>query len=150
GHAVLAEYRFVGLSRSRVQVLAARVVGAHQMLNGASFIDTFRTLDRNYEFSQGTAYTVAMRLYRGGGLTKDAVYLRGLLQILRYLREGGELEPLFIGKVASAHLPLIAELSMREIIKPAALRPRYLESHGAQKKLERLRVGLKVLELVSG
>jgi len=91
-----------------------------------------------------------MRLYRGGGLTKDAVYLRGLLQILRYLREGGELEPLFIGKVASAHLPMISELTMREIIKPPALRPRYLETHGAQKKLERVRGGLKVLELVSG
>ena len=99
-----------------------------------SFIDTFRSLDRNYEFSQRTAYTIAMRLYRGGGLTKDAVYLRGLLQILRYLREGGELEPLFVGKVASSHLPLIFELSMREIIKPPALRPRYLESASARRK----------------
>ena len=94
-----------------MRVLAARVVAAQHMLDGASFIDTFRTLDRNYEFSQRTAYTIAMRIYRGGGLTKDAVYLRGLLQILRYLREGGELEPLFVGKIASAHLPLIAELS---------------------------------------
>ncbi len=89
-----------------------------------------------------------MRLYRGGGLTKDAVYLRGLLQILRYLREGGELEPLFIGKVASSHLPFISELSMREIIKPPALRPRYLESASAQKKIERLRGGMKILELM--
>jgi uncharacterized protein (TIGR02421 family) len=150
GLAVLAEYLVGGLSRSRLRVLAARVVGAHHMLNGASFIDTFRTLDRNYEFAQRTAYTVAMRLYRGGGLTKDAVYLRGLLQILRYLREGGELEPLFIGKVASAHLPMISELTMRDIIKPPALRPRYLDTHSAQKKLQRLRLGLKVLELVSG
>src|SRR4051794_8999896 len=149
GLAVLAEYLVGGLSRSRIRVLAARVVGAHQMLNGASFIDTFRTLDRNYEFSQRTAYTVAMRLYRGGGLTKDAVYLRGLFQILRYLREGGELEPLFIGKVASAHLPMISELTMRDIIKPPALHPRYLETQGARKKLQKLRDGLKVLELVS-
>jgi hypothetical protein len=58
------------------------------------------------------------------------------------------LEPLFIGKVASAHLPMISELKMREIIRPLALRPRYLESQSAQKKLERLRRGLKVLELV--
>jgi uncharacterized protein (TIGR02421 family) len=150
GLAVLAEFLVGGLSRSRARVLAARVVGAHQMLNGASFIDTFRTLNSTYEFSQRTAYTIAMRLYRGGGLTKDAVYLRGLLQILRYLREGGELEPLFIGKVASAHLPMISELTMREIIKPPALRPRYLETAGAQKKLERLRGGMKVIELVSG
>lgn len=148
GLAVLAEYLVGGLSRLRMRILAARVVGAHLMLHGATFIDTFRTLDRNYEFSQRTAYTVAMRLYRGGGLTKDAVYLRGLLQILRYLREGGELEPLFVGKVASAHLPLIFELSMREIIKPPALRPRYLESVSAQKKIELLRGGMKVLELL--
>ena len=150
GLAVLAEFLVGGLSRSRVRVLAARVVGAHHMLGGATFIDTFRTLNHTYDFSQRTAYTIAMRLYRGGGLTKDAVYLRGLLQILRYLREGGELEPLFIGKVASSHLPMISELAMREIIKPPALRPRYLESAGAQKKLERLRGGLKVLELVNG
>ncbi len=148
GLAVLAEYLVGGLSRFRMRVLAARVVGAHHMLDGASFIDTFRALDRNYEFSQRTAYTIAMRLYRGGGLTKDAVYLRGLLQILRYLREGGDLEPLFIGKVASSHLPFISELSMREIIRPPALRPRYLESASAQKKIERLRGGMKILELM--
>jgi len=148
GLAVLAEYLVGGLTRLRLRVLAARVVCAHYLLSGASFIDTFRALDRNYEFSQRTAYTIAMRLYRGGGLTKDAMYLRGLLQILRYLREGGELEPLFIGKVALAHLPLIAELKMRDIIKPPALRPRYLESQSARRKIERLRAGVKVLELV--
>jgi uncharacterized protein (TIGR02421 family) len=148
GLAVLAEYLVGGLSRSRMRILAARVVAARQLLDGASFIDSFRALDRNYEFSPRTAYTIAMRIYRGGGLTKDAVYLRGLLQILRYLREGGDLEPLFVGKLASAHLPLIFELSLREIIKPPALRPRYLDEPDVQKKLERLRGGMKVLELL--
>ena len=148
GLAVLAEYLVGGLSRFRLRVLAARVVAAHSLLAGASFVDTFRVLNRNLHFSQRTAYTIAMRIYRGGGLTKDAVYLRGLLQILRYLREGGELEPLFIGKVASAHLPLILELSLREIIKPPALRPRYLDSDLAREKLERLRGGMKVLDLL--
>jgi uncharacterized protein (TIGR02421 family) len=148
GLAVLAEYLVGGLTRLRMRVLAARVLGARRMLDGASFIDTFRALTCDHGFSKRTAYAITMRLYRGGGLTKDAVYLRGLLQILRYLREGGELEPLFIGKVASAHLPLILELSRREIIKPPALRPRYLESARARKKLERLRSGVKVLELV--
>lgn len=148
GLAVLAEYLVGGLSRFRMRVLAARVVGAHYLLNGASFVDTFRALTQNYEFSQRTAYTIAMRLYRGGGLTKDAVYLRGLLQILRYLRDGGDLEPLFVGKVASSHLPFISELSMREIIRPPALRPRYLESASARRKIDRLRSGLKPLDLV--
>jgi uncharacterized protein (TIGR02421 family) len=148
GLAVLAEYLVGGLSRHRMRVLAARVVAAHHLLEGALFVDTFRVLNRNLTFSQRTAYTITMRIYRGGGLTKDAVYLRGLLQILRYLREGGELQPLFIGKVASAHLPLVAELSARGIIKPPALRPRYLERPDAQKRLDRLREGMKPLDLV--
>lgn len=148
GLAVLAEYLVGGLSPLRMRILAARVVAARRMVEGATFIETFRLLDRDYQFSQRTAYTIAMRTYRGGGLTKDAVYLRGLLQILKYLREGGELEPLYLGKIASAHLPLVVELRMREIIKPPALRPRYLDEPAAQEKIERLRKGMTVLELL--
>jgi len=148
GLAVLSEYLVGGLSRTRMRILAARVVAARHLLDGASFVDTFRVLDRNYEFSKRTAYTIAMRIYRGGGLTKDAVYLRGLLQILRYLREEGDLEPLFVGKVASAHLPLIFELSQRQVIKPPVLKPRYLENPDAQSKLQQLRGGMKVMDLL--
>ena len=139
-----------GLSRSRMRVLAARVVGAHHMLDGASFIDTFRTLNRNYEFSQRTAYTIAMRLYRGGGLTKDAVYLRGLLQILRYLREGGELEPLVyrqggLGPFADDFRTDHAGNHQAPGIAAAVL--------GIGRRTEETRAvrgGMKVLELVSG
>jgi hypothetical protein len=146
--AVLAEYLVGGLSRTRMRILAARVAAARRLLDGATFVDTFRMLDRDYEFSKRTAYTITMRIYRGGGLTKDAVYLRGLLQILRYLREGGELEPLFVGKVASAHLPLIFELRQRQVIKPPILLPRYLQQPESQQKLERLRDGMKLMELL--
>jgi uncharacterized protein (TIGR02421 family) len=148
GLAVLAEYLVGGLSRLRMRILAARVVAARRMVEGATFIETFRLLDGEYQFSQRTAYTIAMRTYRGGGLTKDAVYLRGLLQILKYLREGGELEPLYLGKIASAHLPFVAELRMRKVIKPPALRPRYLDDPAAVEKIARLRKGMTVLELL--
>ena len=102
GLAVLAEYLVGGLSRPRLRLLAARVVAAHLMIDGASFVETFRTLDRTYDFAQRTAFVVTMRTYRSGGLTKDAVYLRGLRQILDYLAGGGDLEPLFVGKIAAA------------------------------------------------
>jgi uncharacterized protein (TIGR02421 family) len=148
GLAVLSEYLVGGLSRTRMRTLAARVVAARRLLDGASFVDTFRLLGDAYQFNKRTAYTIAMRIYRGGGLTKDAIYLRGLLQMLRYLRNGGELELLFVGKLASAHLPLILELRHRQIIKPPTLRPRYLDDTHAQKKLERLRRGVKVLDLL--
>jgi hypothetical protein len=76
------------------------------------------------------------------------VYLRGLLQILRYLRDGGALEPLYLGKVASAHLPLIAELRRHGVIKPPALRPRYLDHPEAMARLEKVRGGMTVLDLL--
>jgi uncharacterized protein (TIGR02421 family) len=148
GLAVLAEFLVGGLSRQRMRVLAARVVSARRMLDGASFIETFRSLNHYYQFSQRTAYTITMRIYRGGGLTKDAVYLRGLIQILRYLREGGALEPLVLGKIAAAHLPLIAELQRHGVIQPPVLRPRYMDHPEALVRMEKVRGGMTLLELV--
>jgi hypothetical protein len=69
-------------------------------------------------FSQRIAYTIAMRTCRGGGLTKDAVYLRGLMEILEFLQGGGGLERLFIGKIAADHISLIQELCQRNVLKP--------------------------------
>ena len=100
GIAVLSEYLVGGLSKPRLRLLAARVWAVHMMLEGATFVDTFRALTKDHGFSQRIAYTVTMRVYRGGGFTKDAVYLRGLVEILDYLGQGGTLEPLFVGKIA--------------------------------------------------
>ena len=47
----------------------------------------------------------ALRVYRGGGLTKDAIYLRGLRDLLAYLSAGHDLEPLYVGKIALEHVP---------------------------------------------
>ena len=83
-----------------------------------------------------------------GGLTKDAVYLRGLRQILDYLGNGGELEPLFAGKLATEHVPIIRELIWRGVLVAPPLIPRYLEWPEARARLERLRQGLAVVALV--
>ncbi len=92
GLAVLSEYLVGGLTRGRVRQLAARVVAVRHLTDGASFVETFRTLSRDYGFADRTAYNIAMRVYRGGGLTKDAVYLRGLVAILSYMQERRRLE----------------------------------------------------------
>lgn len=148
GLAVLAEYLVEGLSRARMRLLAARVVAAHQMIEGASFVDAFRLLCRTYGFPQRIAYTIAMRVYRGGGLTKDVVYLRGLVEVLDYLRGGGEVEPLLVGKIGLDHLPLVRELQHREVLRPAPLRPRYLDRPEVKQRLARLRYGLTVADLL--
>ena len=139
GLAVLAEHLVGGLSRARLRQLAARVVAVRQMTDGASFVETFRTLDRNYQFNQRTAYNITMRVYRGGGLTKDAVYLRGLEAILRYVQSGGDLKPLLVGKMAVEHIPIIKELQYRKVLQPAPIVPRYLQDPRALERLTRLR-----------
>jgi uncharacterized protein (TIGR02421 family) len=148
GLAVLAEYLAGGLSRPRLRLLAARVVTVRHLLDGASFIEAFRELDRAHDFERRTAFNLTLRVYRSGGLTKDALYLKGLCQVLEYLGKGGELDPLFVGKIAVDHIPIIRELQWRNVLHPAPLRPRYLEDPEAKKRLERVRTNLTVLELI--
>ena len=150
GLAVLSEYLVDGLTKSRLRQLAARVIAVRHLTEGASFVETFRALDDELGFTQRTAYNITMRVYRGGGLTKDAVYLRGLQAILRYVQKGGDLKPLLVGKMAVEHIPIIKELQYRKVLKPAALVPRYMQDDAANERLERLRAtnGL-VMDLVT-
>ena len=148
GIAVLSEYLVGGLSRPRLRLLAGRVLAVQHITAGADFIETYRALHEEYAFSRQTAFTIAMRVYRGGGYTKDAVYLRGLAELLEYLKGGGALEPLLLGKIALEHLPLIEELQWRQVLQPPRLRPFHLDQPIAQQRLERLRQGISVLELV--
>jgi uncharacterized protein (TIGR02421 family) len=149
GLAVLSEYLVGGLSKSRMRQLAARVVAVRHLTDGASFIDTFRALELEHGFTQRAAYNITMRVYRSGGLTKDAVYLRGLKAILRYVQKGGDLNPLLVGKMALEHVPLVEELQYRKVLSPVPIIPRYLRDESALARLERLRNGdLSVMGLV--
>jgi uncharacterized protein (TIGR02421 family) len=147
GLAVIAEYFVGGMTPARLRVLAARVVGARMLIDGAGPVDTFRLLCR-YGFAPLPAFNVMLRLYRGGGLVKDAIYLRGLITILDYIRDGGDLEPLFVGKIAAEHIPLVHELRRRGIVTPPKLTPRYLERPESRERLERLRAGVSVVDLL--
>lgn len=148
GIAVLTEYLVGGLTSARLRLLAGRVIAASNLIDGATFIDTFRELKGKFDFAQRIAYIITARIYRGGGLTKDAVYLRGLMNILKYFSSGGELEPLLVGKISSSHVSIIKELQARKVLNPPMLRPRYLENKVALEKLSELKNGLTVLDLI--
>ncbi|HLT23495.1 MAG TPA: flavohemoglobin expression-modulating QEGLA motif protein [Ignavibacteria bacterium] len=146
GLAVLAEFLVDGLSPSRLRMLAGRVKAAEYMIDGAGFVDTFNILVKDYGFSKSMAFTLVMRIYRGGGLTKDIIYLRGLLEILEYIKSGGNLEPLYVGKISYAHIPIINELQLRGILKPAPVVPEFFSRESTSKNLEKLK---KAFSLVS-
>ena len=148
GLAVLAEYLVGGLNGSRLRLLAGRVIASYLMIDNASFIDTFRELNTTYGFDRRTAYTIVVRTYRGGGLTKDAVYLRGLVQLLEYLSNGGDLKELFVGKIALEHVPVIRDLQWRKVLKNVPLQPNYLNNEEVRRKISNLYKIKSVVELI--
>ncbi|MBW9120763.1 DUF1704 domain-containing protein [Microbacterium trichothecenolyticum] len=145
GLAVLAEIACGGLTASRLRQLAARVVAVHALVGGASFVETHRLLT-GHGLPAGSAYSVAMRVYRAGGFTKDAIYLRGLLALLDHVARGGALDLLFLGKFSLEDLPLVQELAERELLAPARIMPRYLSD---AESADRLREAARADDLVS-
>jgi uncharacterized protein (TIGR02421 family) len=148
GFAVLAEYLVDGLSRGRMRTLAARVMATSQLVAGRPFAEVFGQLVDEFGFEPRAAYTITLRVFRGGGLTKDALYLRGLVEIISHFAKGGELEPLLIGKIARDHIPVIRELLLRGVIRGPLLRPRYLESPDARQRLAAITPETQVLDLI--
>lgn len=149
GIAVFAEYLVGGLSRKRMQTLAARVIAVDSMINHHDFVTTFDLLTSKYKLKPRQAFFICVRVYRGGGLTKDAIYLRGLLRLLDYLKKGNPLQPLLIGKIRQNYLPVINELVARKILKPVKIYPGYLSNEESLKKLSTIKEIEKVTDLIN-
>jgi uncharacterized protein (TIGR02421 family) len=148
GLAVLAEYASGGLTMSRLRILAARVETVHCMVDGASFVETFHHLRDTRGFGPHAAFRMTARVYRGGGLTKDAAYLRGLRDLLVALSEGQDHELLLVGKVSLRNAPALRALSRRGIVRPPAMLPRFFESADARRRLQQSQ-SLSVRDLVA-
>ena len=148
GVAVLAEYLTGGLTGLRLRMLAARVLAANMITEGAGFSEVFRELHDIYGFSQKIAYNITLRIFRGGGLLKDMVYLRGLIRLLEYLGNGGAFEPLLLGKFGADHLHIIRELQWRKVLVAPPLTPRYLENPEATERLAAVHQGVTLQDLV--
>jgi hypothetical protein len=124
------------------------VIAVRRMVEGASFPAVVAEISRRHGLPLRSAFGLAVRVFRGGGLTRDAIYLRGLLQLLAYLAGGGALEPLLVGKIAIDQVPLVEELVRRQVLRPARLRPRWLDADGAESRMARARTGLRPVDLV--
>jgi uncharacterized protein (TIGR02421 family) len=148
GLAVLSEYLVGGLDRLRMRLLAARVLAALSVEEGADFVETFRTLRRDYGYSAGGAWSIAVRVHASGGFTRDMIYLRGLVDLISLLEQGEELQPLYIGKVARKHLPIIEELRHRQVLRAPPLEPRFLSDPKTLDRLDAVRAGMSLKEMI--
>ena len=150
GLAVFSEYMAGGMTVGRLRLIAARVVACAAMLNGRPFAETHGMLVEDHGFGQAAAFNLTLRLYRGGGLAKDAIYLRGLLELLSHLKSGGALDPFWMGKISSSHFRVMQELSLRGLLKAPVIRPAFLTHPQAQARLDKARAGLNPLDMITG
>lgn len=137
GLAVLAEHLAGGLTGGRLRQLAARVVAVYEMIGGAEFADVHQGLTETGVPAE-QAFTITTRVFRSGGLTKDAVYLRGLTELVNHIAAGQPLETLWLGKMPLGAVPLVEELHRRGVLVDPLLTPRYLDLAGAHARLASL------------
>jgi uncharacterized protein (TIGR02421 family) len=139
GLGVLAEYLSGFLPGERLRVLAARVLAADRVIHGDGIPAIFDLLHVTHGLPTDDAFDVAVRACRGGGLTKDAVYLRGLRDLIDYLHGGGDFRALFAGKIALAHRPVLDQLVEHGWVLPPAVLPRFVSAPDFPQRLQRCR-----------
>lgn len=126
GLAILCEHLSGSFPLHRLKTLALRVVAVEMMVNGDTFNACFNSLKHEYGISNDEAFTVTARVYRGGGFTKDFLYLRGLKDAIQAYKNE-DLTSLFIGKTGFEFKPLLDELIERGILKQPDYLPKALE-----------------------
>jgi len=125
GLAVLSEYMTGNLTLRRLKMLALRVIAVKMMIKNYDFPRTFKILVDDYELNQDEAFRITARVYRGGGFTKDFLYLRGLRMALQQFKTC-DISPLFVGKTSFEYLDIINELVQRKMIDPPVLLPQFI------------------------
>lgn len=122
GLAVLSEYLSGCLSLERLKVLALRVIAVSMLLEGYDFRKTFLFLVEEYELDKDEAFSLTTRVFRGGGFTKDFLYLRGFRRAITLYNKNSNLSSLFIGKTSFKLKTITDELLERKIIP----QPKYI------------------------
>ena len=98
------------LTLKRLKELSYRVLASDSLIKGYSFSDTFDLIHNQYKLNKHEAFTITLRAHRGGGFTKDRLYLSGLSKIYkRYLMEDS-MDVMLTGKVSLQYEENIKQL----------------------------------------
>ncbi len=132
GLAVMSEYLSGNLTLARLKELAYRVIAVDSLNKGFSFSDTFDLIHGQYKLDRDSAFNITLRVHRGGGWTKDALYLSGLKNIYTSYTAGDDLDMLFLGKCSMEHTAAVAELRHLGLVKPPKYRSKSFEKNQNQ------------------
>lgn len=123
GLAVVNEELNNCLHNRTLRVYAGRVLAIDKALQ-SSFRETYNYMKKH--FDKQLAFRLTLRAKRGladtsqpGACTKDLVYLKGYVDIKKYIQKGGELDKLYYGKIGLQHIELMDKI-------PGLIHPYYL------------------------
>ena len=144
GLAVFAEYMSDNLTVKRLKELAYRVIAIDSLAKGYNFSKTFRLLHNQYDLDKERAFYITVRAHRGGGFTKDYLYLTGLKKVYNYYKSGKDLKKLLIGKISLDYLESIDLLTEKGFALPAKhITDAYLENNNTNKTVDFILSSLK-------
>jgi len=144
GLAVYAEFMSGSLTIERLKELAYRVIAVDSLIKGYQFSDTFDLLHRHYKLNRDKAFAITLRVHRGGGFTKDHLYLRGLKRVYNHAKSGKDLGVLLTGKVCMDYVPTILKLQdLGLAIPPRHYTDAYVSNDNKNPNLEFILDGLK-------
>lgn len=124
GLAIFAEYLAGFMTLPRLRVLALRVLAVDSMIRDKDFKRTFLLLKEEHQVADAQAFTICARVYRGGGFSKDYLYLQGFHQMLNAYENRQDFNHLMAGKVSIDYLPLITRLMAKGyLIEPRLITP---------------------------
>jgi len=132
GMAVLSEYLSGNFTMDRLRQLALRVIAVDLMCNGADFKECFNTISQEYNIESNRAFNLVSRVYRGGGFTKDYLYLSGFSKLFKFWQEDNDLTPLLVGKTSINFYNTIVEMIDRNLIE----KPQYITKSFEKPRIE--------------
>lgn len=126
GLAILNEYQSGNLTLNRLKTLAYRVIAVKEMLKHGSFRHTYTYLHEEQKLDSDDAFRLALRVHRGGGLTKDYLYLQGISEALN-MYNNQSIDNLYVGKTGFDYLPIINEMVERQLVKQPKYLPEFIK-----------------------
>ncbi|MDC0008279.1 flavohemoglobin expression-modulating QEGLA motif protein [bacterium] len=144
GLAVFSEYMSGALTLKRLKELAYRVLASDSLIKGYTFSDTFDLIHNQYKLNRDEAFGITLRAHRGGGFTKDRLYLSGLRKIYKRYRQEESMELLLSGKVSLDYETAIKHLlKMGLVAKNAHANIAYRQNRNSNKTLDFILNNLK-------
>lgn len=110
GLAIFSEYLSGNLTIKRLHELALRVIAVEHMIKHMQFSKTYHYLRSISGLESHACFRLVARVYRGGGFSKDFLYLSGLREIID-AHQRMDINLLFTGKTSLKYLDSLHKIA---------------------------------------